>query len=530
MRARIKNISMIASLMLVLSACGGVGLSLGAERAGGSDVAQPPALAQQDLAVMEALQRGYTRINEAVSPSVVNILVVRQLRSGQGDIPEFQFPGPGQRPEFRQGGSGSGVVWDREGHIITNNHVIQGSAEITVTFSDGTSVPAEIIGQDADSDLAVIQVDVESDLLEPIEIADSTQVQVGDIAIAIGNPFGLQGTLTVGVISALGRSLPVGADIFSGPTYTIPDVIQTDAAINPGNSGGALVNIRGELIGVTTAIESPVRANAGIGFVIPSVIVEKVVPELIETGGYQHPVIGISGRTLDTQTAEEMGLEADQRGALVLDVTPDSPADEADLQGSDRVVSVNGQEIRVGGDVITAIDDQPVTDFEDLVAYLARYTEVGDTVMLTLIRDGDPEEVEVILAAREGLGTGEPQATEMQAGAWLGISGITLFPEAAQEMDLDAEQTGALVQEVFEDSPADQAGLRGSFMSMTLDGRQVWIGGDVIVAVGEEEIESMPDLQAAIRARRPGEVVTLTILRAGEGDTIEVTLGDRPNS
>jgi S1-C subfamily serine protease len=433
-------------------------------------------------------------------------------------------------PEFRREGSGSGLVWDREGHIITNNHVVQGGGEITVTFSDGTSTSAEVIGQDADSDLAVIHVDVAPELLEPIEVADSTQVQVGDIAIAIGNPFGLQGSMTVGVISALGRSLPVGVDLFTGPTYTIPDVIQTDAPINPGNSGGALVNIRGELIGVTTAIESPVRANAGIGFVIPSVIVEKVVPELIETGEYQHPVIGISGRTLDSQTAEQMGLEDDQRGALVLDVTPNSPADKADLQGSDRIGSVNGAEIRMGGDVITAINGQPLDDFEDLVAFLARYTEVGETVTLTVIREGEVEEVEVTLAAREGLGTGELRTAEAQAGAWLGISGITLFPEAAREMGLEADQVGALVQEVFEDSPADQAGLQGSFMSLGGNGEQVLIGGDVIVAVGDEEIASMLDLQNAIRAHRPGDEISLTVLRDGREESVAVTLGERPDS
>ncbi|HER34457.1 MAG TPA: trypsin-like serine protease, partial [Halothiobacillaceae bacterium] len=267
-------------------------------------------------------------------------------------------------------GLGSGFVWDTEGHIVTNNHVVEGASSVQVTFTDDTTVPAEVVGTDPDSDLAVIKVDMPANQLYPVRLADSTQLRVGELAVAIGNPFGLDGTMTVGFVSALGRSLPVSARTFVGPTYSIPDIIQTDAPINPGNSGGVLVDGNGDVIGVPTAIESTVGVNAGVGFAVPSAIVQKVVPVLIEDGEYTHPWIGISGTTLNSQLAEAMGLDAAQRGVLVADVVEDSPAEDAGLQGSDRVTEIDGLQASVGGDVIVAIDDQPVRDFEDLVVYL----------------------------------------------------------------------------------------------------------------------------------------------------------------
>lgn len=194
--------------------------------------------------------------------------------------------------------------------------------------------------------------------------------------------------------------MPVQSTANDGATYTIPDVIQTDAPINPGNSGGVLVNSRGEVIGVTAAIESPVRANAGIGFVIPSNIVRRVVPALIANGRYDHPYLGISGTTLTSDLAKAMGLSPDQRGALVIDVTPNSPADKAGLRGSDRQITLDGSPARVGGDVITAIDGNPVQKFEDLASYLATSTSVGQKVTLTILRNGREQTLEVTLGAR----------------------------------------------------------------------------------------------------------------------------------
>jgi serine protease Do len=333
-----------------------------------------------------------------------------------------------------------------------------------------------------DSDLAVVKVNLPADQLQPVQVADSTQVHVGQLAVAIGNPFGLEGTMTVGFVSAIGRSLPVEESTSQGPSYSIPDIIQTDAPINPGNSGGVLVDDEGRLIGVTAAIESPVQANAGIGFAIPSVIVHKVIPALIETGHYDHPRLGLSGTDLRPELAAAMGLDASQRGALAMDVTPGGPADEASLRGGDREVEIEGQQVRVGGDVIVAIDDQPVKEFDDLVVYLARNTEVGQTVTLTVLRYGDQEKVQVTLDAR-------PDA------AWLGISGLTVTPEIAQAMNLDADQPGVLIAQVEAGSPADQAGLRGSYKPVTVDGQQVSVGGDVITALDGQTVEKIEDLQ-----------------------------------
>jgi serine protease Do len=369
---------------------------------------QPPAVAVQSTALsapkfasLADLETAFENIYAQVNPSVVLIQVVENQPSIAPNIPGnrgFGFGFPQQQP---QQALGSGFVWDTQGHIVTNNHVIAGASSISVTFADGTTVPGKVVGADPDSDLAVVQVNVPASQLHPVQLADSTQIKVGQIAIAIGNPFGEQNTMTTGIISALGRSLPANnSQTQQGPTYTIPDVIQTDAPINPGNSGGVLLNAEGQVVGVTSAIESPVSASSGIGFAIPAAIVQKVVPALIQTGHYDHPYIGISGTTLDPTLAQAMNLKADQRGALVIDVTPNSPADKAGLRGSTTPATINGSQVRVGGDVIIAIDGQPVKTFDDLVAYLASSTQVNQTVTLTILRNGSEQSVKVTLAAR----------------------------------------------------------------------------------------------------------------------------------
>ncbi len=297
-------------------------------------------------------------------------------------------------------GAGSGFVWDTLGHIVTNNHVVDGSDSIQVTFSDGTVRSAELVGADADSDLAVIKVDLPAARLRPVELASSTEVKVGQIAIAIGNPFALENTMTVGIVSAVGRVLPVEPSGSGQLSYTIPDIIQTDAPINPGNSGGVLVDDQGQLIGVTAAIASPVRASAGVGFAIPSDIVKRVVPALIANGRYEHTWLGISGGSLTPDLTQAMNLNADQQGALIIDIVPGGPADQADLRGSNQELTINGRLFRVGGDVITAIDGQAIDNFEDLVAFLARSTEVGQQVTLSILRAGTTQTTTLELAAR----------------------------------------------------------------------------------------------------------------------------------
>jgi S1-C subfamily serine protease len=411
---------------------------------------------------------------------------------------------------------------------VTNDHVVAEADRISVTFADGTIADAELVGTDRDSDLAVVQVDLAADQLRPIEVASSDGVEVGDLVVALGNPFGLENTMTVGFVSALGRSLPVQASGM-GPTYSIPDVIQTDASINPGNSGGAMVNNQGQLVGVPSAIRSPVRASVGVGFAIPSAIVQKVVPALIETGTYTHPWLGISGLPLTPDIARAMNLEPDQRGALVVTVVDGSPADEAGLRGSDREVTIQGQTVRVGGDVITQFNNRPVNEFTDLIAYLERYTEVGDEVDLTILRDGAPQTVTVTLQGRPSQETRQASRADAQA-PWLGIIGITLEPEIAERMDYPTDQDGVLVVRVEAGSPADEAGLRGSFRSATIEGQSVLIGGDIITAFSGEPVSDVEALRSALQQASTGETVTLTILRDGEEQEIEATLVERPNS
>lgn len=492
------------------------------------------------------LESVYTRVN----PSVVNIRVLVSQPSASGfEMPELPFPFPGF-PEMPQNpnapetpgvqpfgeGLGSGFVWDTQGHIVTNNHVVEGADKIEVTFADGTVSEAKLVGADPDSDLAVIQVDRLANELAPLELANSDEVRVGQLAIAIGNPYGLEGTMTVGIISAVGRTMPSNLRSSSGRTYSIPDVIQTDAPINPGNSGGVLVNDQGRVIGVTYAIESTSGANAGIGFAIPASIVERVVPALIENGRYEHPYLGISGGTLLPAMAEAMDLDANQRGVLVAEVVAGGPADKAGLKGSDRQVTIDGRQVSVGGDVIIAIDGRTIKTMDELISYLARNTEVGQQVVLTVLREGRPMDLSVTLEARptsqetRAANEQERPSQRQPARAWLGIRGMTLFPAIAQAMGLNRDQDGVLVIDVESGSPADEAGLKGSLERATIEGQPMMLGGDVIIAVNNERIRSMEDLLAQLKQAEPGQTVTLTIIREGREMDLPVTLGERPSS
>lgn len=499
-----------------------------------------PAEAKQPLVdpiepgLLAAYESTLINIYEQVNPSVVNIRVISQALPNAAQLPEL-FPGHPQTPdspEFQpptNQGLGSGFVWDTQGNIVTNNHVIAGADKIEVTFSDETVATAKLIGADPDSDLAVIRVDLPPEKLQPVVMGDSNMLRVGQLAIAIGNPFGLDGTMTVGIISALGRSLPASDGFTGEPVYSIPNVIQTDAPINPGNSGGVLLNDVGEVIGVTAAIESPVRANAGIGFVIPGSIVNRVVPELIEDGSFAHPYLGISGISLFPDLATAMNLKKDQRGAMVAAVTPDGPADKAGLQGSDQQVSIDGLDIEAGGDVITAIDGQPIEDMDDLIAYLSDNSVVGQEVKLTVIRDGQDIEVTVTLEARPNERAQAVIPTIEPSGrAWLGIMGTPLTEEIAEEMGITGDHAGVLVVEIQADSPAEEAGLLGSDQSVTINGEEVFVGGDVLVRVDGKDVATVQELASYFQEVGAGEQVSLTILRDGKLLTLEVTLGEQP--
>ena len=293
-------------------------------------------------------------------------------------------------------GEGSGFVWDDQGHIVTNHHVVAGANRIVVILADDTEVDAEFLGSDPDSDLAALEVNLPSSVIPPVTLGDSAALKVGQLSLAIGNPFGQEFTLTSGIVSALGRVIRSGNTPFS-----IPEVIQSDTPINPGNSGGPLLDRHGRVIGITTQNLSSSGANSGIGFSVPINTAKRVVPALIEQGRFEHAWLGISGVSLNRDLTEAMGLRGETRGALVIDVASDSPADDAGLRGSDRTVMIEGNDFQVGGDVIVAIESSPIEGLDDLIGYLNANTRPGDTVMLEIIR-GDNERVplDVTLGSR----------------------------------------------------------------------------------------------------------------------------------
>jgi len=297
-------------------------------------------------------------------------------------------------------GSGSGFVIDTKARIVTNNHVVEQADALKVTFFDGTVADAQVLGRDPYSDLAVIKIDVPPERLVSLELGDSSTLQVGQRVIAIGNPFGLEGTMTVGIISALGRTLP--AQILQSSGYfSNPEIIQTDAAINPGNSGGPLLDIHGRVIGVNTAIRSTTGVYSGIGFAVPVNTVKRIVPHLIEEGTYHYPYLGITADVRFTlaELAEPLRLPV-TRGVLIDQVAPATAAARAGLRGGDQAVEVMGTTVKAGGDIIVSLDGYKLRDFDDLIAYLVRETEVGQEVTLTVIRDGKELDIPVTLGER----------------------------------------------------------------------------------------------------------------------------------
>ncbi len=320
-----------------------------------------------DLAVQ---QQAFINLYAQVNPAVVNITT--------------------------ESGQGSGFVYDATGYVVTNNHVVAGAQQIVVVLADGTERPATLVGRDPDSDLAVVKITAEPGELTAVPLADSESLQVGQIVIAIGNPFGLESSMTTGIISGLGRLLPIEQS-FGQSTYSIPDVIQTDAAINPGNSGGPLLDIYGRVVGVNSAIESPVRSSSGVGYAIPANIVAVVVPQLIENGEVQHPWLGISGGDLTADLAQAMGLSRDQQGVVISSIITGGPAALAGLQGGNTQTGL-------GGDVITGIDGRLVNEFDDLLGYILQHTGVGQQVELQILRDGQPQTIQLTLQARPSSG------------------------------------------------------------------------------------------------------------------------------
>jgi S1-C subfamily serine protease len=291
---------------------------------------------------------------------------------------------------------GSGFVYDNNGHIITNDHVVSGGGRLDVTFLDGTVYRATLIGSDPFTDLAVLYVEeAPKEKLVPLPLADSSKMRVGEEVAAIGNPFGLSGSMTAGIISGLGRLIPAQ----EAGDFSIPDVIQTDAPINPGNSGGPLLNMRGEVIGINSAIFSTTGQFAGVGFAIPSDTMAKVVPSLITAGSFQHPWLGVAGRDMTPGIAEHLGLK-EPRGFLVMDVVAGSPAEKAGIRGGDEDATIDGVPVKLGGDVIIGVDNKTVRKIDDILVYLQREKTVGDELQLTILRDGQQMQITAVLGAR----------------------------------------------------------------------------------------------------------------------------------
>jgi len=295
------------------------------------------------------------------------------------------------------GSLGSGFVFDDLGHIITNAHVVESASSVTITFLDGSQYNAQIIGSDKFTDIAVIKVEEKPRYLHPLQMGDSSTLKVGEQVAAIGNPFGLSGSMTSGIVSQIGRLLPSQDTGFS-----IPNVIQTDAAINPGNSGGPLLNMAGKVMGINTAIQSGTGQSAGIGFAVPSNTILKVVPVLIEKGKYSHPWIGISGKDIDPELAKVRDLDQ-SKGFLIVTVVPGSPAEIAGLKGVSEIKIIGDKEYPADGDIIISVDGKEVRKISDILIHLQEEKSVGDEMILGILRDGEVMHIILVLIERPDL-------------------------------------------------------------------------------------------------------------------------------
>jgi S1-C subfamily serine protease len=303
---------------------------------------------------------------------------------------------------------GSGFVYDKDGHVITNYHVVtpgtNNNNELQVTFLDGNSYPADLVGVDQFADLAVIKVkNISSDKLAPLPLANSSSLRIGDSVVAIGNPFGLSGSMTQGIVSGLGRLLPSNENqdnlAGAGSSFSIPNIIQTDAAINPGNSGGPLIDTQGRVVGINTAIFSNTGVYSGVGFAIPSDTISKVATSLIQNGSYHHPYIGIIGLSLTPELSKQIGLNQ-TKGFLITSITKGGPADKAGLRAGSTTTTFNGRDVEVGGDIILKIDTREVLKIDDILAYLESLKHVGDKVHFTILRDNAIKGLDLILGDR----------------------------------------------------------------------------------------------------------------------------------
>ena len=394
---------MVAIVALLLTGCGTITETVGqvvSDQVASvlPTLAASAALPTSEAVIQPASQTDPTATAEApftdaedaaTEPEVVQPVPVQQTTQERVFIDLYKRVNPSVVSVNLTSGGGSGFVIGSDGYIVTNNHVIAEGGPIVVGFADGSSFDAELVGADSQADLALLKIDATG--LPALPLGDSEALEVGQLVVAIGSPFGLDNTMTTGIVSGLSRSLPADSTTL-GSFYTIPNVIQTDAAINPGNSGGPLINLAGEVVGINTAIESPVRANSGVGFAVPSSVVKLVITQLRDSGEVRYPWLGIAGGTLSSAIAEEIGLDSATRGVLVSEVTAGGPAEAAGLRGGDPTTGL-------GSDVITAVDGQPVLLFDDLLGYIVQQS-IGQSISLTILRDGQPQTLTVTLGER----------------------------------------------------------------------------------------------------------------------------------
>lgn len=414
-------------------------------------------------------QEALANLYAQVAPSVVHIQVVSEA-SG---LPGFGLPDKDGEPQLEQS-LGSGFIYDDLGHIVTNNHVVEGAQEVLVLFNNGFWADAEVVATDPQADLAVIRVTPPDGVeWKPLQLADPNALRVGYTVIAIGNPFGLDGTMTTGIVSALGRGIPIGEGEFAN--YTLPDVIQTDAAINPGNSGGPLLDLNGNVVGINFAIRSQVQSNTGVGFAIPVSIVQRVVPALIEEGRYAYAYLGLSGTSINPVLAEALDLPDNQLGVYVATVIPGDPSDEAGiLGGSETVTDENGIEFERGGDIVTAVDGLTVLRFEDLVSFLVTKASPGQVITLTIQRDGETLEIPVTLGERpSGSANATPQLPDED-----GVNAreaIEIATDAAEEEGL---LTGEITERIA--SPDVVEGIDVWIVELVTDNETVVVTVDTL--------------------------------------------------
>ena len=416
----------------------------------------------------------WVAIARAVKPAVVNVSTRGTREGGRGEDLLRQWPGlperPGQAPRRSVRGLGSGFVINPDGYVVTNNHVVADATDIRVKFGDGRELPGKVVGGDAKTDLALLKVEATG--LPVIPLGDSSKLEVGEPVMAVGNPFGLEQTVTTGIVSATGRAIGAGP---------YDDFIQTDASINPGNSGGPLVNARGEVVGVNTAIASARGGSVGIGFAIPTNLAKPIVAQLAETGRVTRAWLGVSIQPLTPELASSFGLP-DTAGALISGVMDDSPAARVGLRR---------------GDVITKYDGRPVARSTDLPRVVAE-TPVGREVPVEVIREGKRLTLTVEVAEMDEpdrrASAAEPAATR------LGIAARPVPPELARSRDLPEGQ-GVLVERVEDGGKAQSAGLAA---------------GDVIVEVNRTPVTSVDALQAALEKHPAGKPVLLLVNREGQ--------------